>query len=356
MGVVLQNAAEFDARLANELIGTQLASPVQSVEMKPLGEGVGLMSSIARAAMSLEDGTQTSVMVKVIAQTDNVEISKGLNFYANEINFYSHLSAECPIKTPHCYYAYVDPDTQDFLLILEDLGDAAAGDQLKGCSHEVMTLAFQGAAQLHAKYWGRTEQFPWLNYQSVEATNLFRRDAIYKPGVQPTLDAFGDLFTGNLADTVIRIGDQFKELFEDAMSGPQTIVHGDYRIDNMLLPVVNGQTEIVAVDWQNTMGGNGPHDIAYFSSQSCGPELRGDVERAELRAYYDRLIDEGVTNYSFDECMRDYRLNLMITMITPIAVCGTLNSGNERGQELGRTMLSRSLSALESMECADLLK
>ena len=49
--------------------------------------------------------------------------------------------------------------------------------------------------------------------------------------------------------------------------------------------------------------------------------------------------------------MDDYRYNLLVTMITPIAVCGTLDQGNERGLELGRTMLERSLSALQSMDC-----
>ena len=38
------------------------------------------------------------------------------------------------------------------------------------------------------------------------------------------------------------------------MTGTHTVIHGDYRIDNMLLPVVDGEIEIVAVDWQNTTG------------------------------------------------------------------------------------------------------
>ncbi|CAN0598437.1 unnamed protein product, partial [Laminaria digitata] len=85
-------------------------------------------------------------------------------------------------------------------------------------------------------------------------------------------------------------------------------------------------------------------------------ELRGEAELAELRVYHDTLTGAGVRGYSFDECVRDYRLNLMATMITPVAVCGTLDQGNERGVELGRTMLERSLSALQSMECDELLR
>ena len=80
MGVVLENATQFDAELANKIL--QLSSPAVNVNVVPLGEGVGLMSSIARATIEMADGTSTTCIVKVIAQTENVEISKGLNFYA----------------------------------------------------------------------------------------------------------------------------------------------------------------------------------------------------------------------------------------------------------------------------------
>jgi hypothetical protein len=252
-------------------------------------------------------------------------------------------------------FADIDPETQDFLLVLEDMGSAAAGDQLKGCDEALMLQGFEKAGQLHGRFWGETERYPWLRFQNNPEINQFRQDAIFRPGVGPTIEQFGACFTGNLADVVTQIGEQFVPLFERAMRGTQTIIHGDYRIDNMLLPETDQGVEIVAVDWQNTTGGRGPHDIAYFSSQSCGPEMRGETEMRALKRYHEILVDEGVKQYSFDECLEDFRYNLMITMITPIAVCGTLDAGNERGMELGKVMLERSLSSLEAMQCADLL-
>lgn len=354
--VTLSSASEFDVKLANELLSEHFGQRISSVNTAPLGEGVGLMSAIARAWLTLADGSERSVVFKYVAQTDNASIAKGLNYYSNELNFYRHLANDCPIPIPRAIYAYIEPETQEFLLILEDITDVPPGDQLQGCDRALMSRAFQRAGELHGRYWGRTEEHSWLNYHNTDELNLFRRDVIYQPGVVPTLERFGSLFAGNLESTVVRIGEQFVEVFERAMSGAQTFIHGDYRIDNMLLPEIDGQTDIITVDWQNSGGGKGPHDIAYFSSQSCGPELRGEAEIAELRVYHDTLIGAGVRGYSFDECLRDYRLNLMATMITPVAVCGTLDQGNERGVELGRTMLERSLSALQSMECDQLLR
>lgn len=355
MAIVLQSATEFTVELANQLLKDELSETVTSVSVKPLGEGVGLMSSIARATLQLSGGGEKTIIVKVIAQTDNVDISKSLNFYANEINYYRHLASINPIVSPRCLFADIDVETQDFLLILEDLGDAAAGDQLQDCTDELTALAFRQSGQMHGTFWGKTENYPWLKYQNNPEVTEFRQKVIYQPGVEPTITNFADCFSGNLPDVVTKIGEQFDVLFDRAMSGPQTVIHGDYRIDNMLLPVKDGKVSIIGVDWQNTTGGNGPHDIAYFCSQSCSKDLQLDVEMKHLRSYHDTLLEYGVKDYSFDQCLEDYRINLMITMITPIAICGTLDSGNERGKELGRVILGRSLAALERMDCGALL-
>ena len=67
-------------------------------------------------------------------------------------------------------------------------------------------------------------------------------------------------------------------------------------------------------------------------------------------------MDQGVKGFSFDECLERYRYNLLLVMITPVAICGTLDQGNERGVKLGETILERSFSAMESMNASDLLK
>jgi hypothetical protein len=352
---LISTVSEFTAELADHLLAKQLGAHVVSCSVEALGEGVGLMSSVARAYLTLDDGREKSVVIKYVAETENASVSKSLNFYANEVNFYRHLATTCPVETPQCLFADIDEGSQDFLLILEDLGGAVAGDQLLGCDLDTMSNAFRRIGELHALYWGKADTLKWLNYHNVHETNLFRRDALFLPGIEPTMALFPEYFTGNLETTVRTIGEQFVELFETAMAGPQTVIHGDYRIDNMLLHEVAGQTQIVVVDWQNSGGGRGAHDIAYFSSQSCGLELRGEPEMQQLRAYHEVLVEHGVKDYSFDECLRDYRLNLLVTTLTPIAVCGTLDMGNERGVELGRVMLERALAALTSMECDSLL-
>jgi hypothetical protein len=355
MSKVIERYEEFTSRIANETIGHVYPEKITGVEIHGLGEGVGLMSSIARGHLTFESGREETVIVKCVARTENSKLSKGLNFYKNEINFYLHLAQETPIRIPRCLYASVDPVTQDFLLVLEDLGDEKAGDQLQGCTEKERLVAFSRAAELHATFWGRAAEFDWLNYQVDMKTILFRRDRILRPGIEPTIERFPDYFSGDRADIVRKIGDQYIDLFLHAMGGEPTIIHGDYRVDNVFLTGSPDDPDIIAFDWQNTMGGNGTHDIAYFSAGGCDAALRGESEQQALKHYHDILKDRGVEGYSFEECIEQYRYNILVTMITPIAICGTLDQGNERGVKLGTTMLERALTALESMSCSDLL-
>ena len=355
MSNIIQKYEDFSPEIANRIIGNQFPESIVKTEVQSLGEGVGLMSSIARVQLTLSSGRKDSVIIKCIARNHNSDLAKGINFYRNEVNFYNHLSTETPIAYPKALFAEVDATTQDFLLILEDLGSEEAGDQLNSCSGKQLQIAFERAAQLHGTFWGRTAEFDWLYYQIDMRTILFRRDAIFRPGVQPTIDNFPDYFSGVRADVIKKIAEQFSELFLKGLGGPQTVIHGDYRTDNMFLLDRAGEPDIIAFDWQNTTGGSGTHDIAYFCSQSADPEFHGELQLNALRRYHDTLIDMGVKGFSFDECLERYRYNLLLVMITPIAICGTLDQGNERGVKLGETILERSFSALESMNADDLL-
>ena len=115
MEIVIDRYEDFDVEIAKKTIGHHFDSEITDVKITGLGEGVGLMSSIARGHLTLSSGEQRKVVVKCTARTENSELSKGLNFYKNEVNFYLHLANDCPIEVPKCLYASVDPVTQDFL-------------------------------------------------------------------------------------------------------------------------------------------------------------------------------------------------------------------------------------------------
>ena len=76
-----------------------------------------------------------------------------------------------------------------------------------------------------------------------------------------------------------------------------TVVHGDYRLDNLLF---GGEAEPVAVvDWQTVSLGAGLSDVAYFFGAGLEPDDRR--ARARLVAdYHGRLVAAGVEGYDWD--------------------------------------------------------
>ena len=61
----------------------------------------------------------------------------------------------------------------------------------------------------------------------------------------------------DLASNVIRM--------LDGIAGrPQTLVHGDFRADNLFFGGPDGGQGLAAIDWQVSSRGGGAFDLAYF--------------------------------------------------------------------------------------------
>ena len=67
--------------------------------------------------------------------------------------------------------------------------------------------------------------------------------------------------------------------------------------------------------------------------------------------------DGGVTDYSFDECWRDYRHAIMFTLAYPIVGLGApgFDLSNDRGMDLVLAMFERSTSAIADLKTWELL-
>ena len=87
--------------------------------------------------------------------------------------------------------------------------------------------------------------------------------------------------------------------------GPQTVVHADFRLDNMLF--TPGDPSPVVVDYQTIGWGSGAYDLAYFVGGSLEPEVRAADVDVLVTGYHEALGDHGVTGYTLDELRADYR-------------------------------------------------
>ena len=127
--------------------------------------------------------------------------------------------------------------------------------------------------------------------------------------------------------------------------GPFAVVHGDYRLDNLMFSP-DGQ-DVVAVDWQTVTSALPARDLAYFIGTSLPTDQRRSQEEGLVSRYYEELRARGVHDYAIEQCMADYgRGHLQGPMIT---VLGSMTSAEIRGaaaDEMFLSMASRSCSAV----------
>lgn len=341
--------------------GVVARARVISHSAKVIGEGVGFMGQLARIALHYdvqEPGAPQAVIAKFpAAAQENRDIAMYFHFYEREVGFYEHICDKVPLRTPRCYFHAFDASNGDVLLLLEDLAPAAVGDQLAGCTADQMDLAVRELAKFQAVWWRAPEldTLDWMpginaewNVAAVEANYPLSWDAFvtFTSGyLTPTVRAAGERFVGRIRPLLDRIGDDL----------PMTIVHGDYRLDNMFFGAPGSGTEFAVIDWQIATRGGGVFDVAYFVAGSLAPEERRVRERDIVRVYHETLVEHGVKDYSAEQCWEDYRLSALILLAYSVIGAGGLDLANKRGMELFTKITQRTIAALDDLKAYELL-
>jgi len=158
-----------------------------------------------------------------------------------------------------------------------------------------------------------------------------------------------------LASAGERLGTNVIAILNTMADRPCTIVHGDYRLDNLFFGSPQGGEPLAVIDWQISTRGIGTFDLAYFMTGNVATETRRALEKDVLRMYHDTLREGGVQDYDFDEFMRDYRLSALFCLVYNVIGIGSLDFGNERGLELFRVWTERTAAAIDDLNAAELM-
>jgi len=78
--------------------------------------------------------------------------------------------------------------------------------------------------------------------------------------------------------------------------GPPTLVHNDFRLDNVFFA---GDGTPVVIDWQIPAHTRGTQDVAYLLSGSFQPDVLSGAWESLLRRYHDGLRAHGVAGYEW---------------------------------------------------------
>jgi hypothetical protein len=363
--------------------------PIDEVKLDVIGEGSGFMGDVIRLSVSFEgmDAIE-SVIVKIPTATGNRKAGQSMGVYEREIRFYKEFRGQIPIRIPAYRYSAMEESIAPekslatlrfinrlpmwlmwtvfrlltwlgsrtdlrYVLMIEDLGHLRRGDQVAGCTAADAQMALSSMAKMQGQFWQSDvlEQTPWIIplELSIKLSQLVFRAAM--PGYR---DQNREQLSIRDIKVLEWLNDNGITLMNRLAREPQTLVHGDFRLDNLFFD--DKTSEIVLFDWQMPLSGPVGLDLAYFLSASLAQETEDSLNDL-LTFYRGELKKEGI-EISADDLRWQYEASMLIILlrIIPAEFQDLIDLGEARGHDLVETWLQRTFSKLREVDLEQILE
>jgi aminoglycoside phosphotransferase (APT) family kinase protein len=360
MTKVPTSASSISADWLNDILHTQGtlddAVTVDAVTAEALPAGVGFMGEVTRLRVEYVGGSgPATMMAKIPTQDTHVRsLLAPARVFEREARFYEQLAPRLDV-VPNAYGVACDHEAGDYLLLLEDLGHLRGGDQAAGLSVADARAALLALARLHARFWQSPDldRLDWMPPINDAGMKISRE--VYNASLPGFRDVFAHALEAEHEDLIARFGDATPDLLDRFAAMPNTVVHFDYRADNLFFGDEGDVEAVRIIDFQASSKGGGAYDVGYFVSQNLATDLRRQHETSLLRAYHDELMAHGVSGYAWEQFCEDYRVGVLYGWIIPVYAVGTLDSSSERAIALWTAVIQRAQAAMSDHNVAELL-
>lgn len=298
-----------------------------------------------------ESNTPSSVVIKI--KESRIEESK------KEIEFYNKISNHISFTSEViCMKAATIKKKSISYILMEDLTEThyTPDFSLPPERHHFLKVA-DVLAEFHASCWNNNTLLDCgykLSGEHTQRSYLTNKKAKTKKIVNEFIHFMGDRLTNERIEIYNSLLEYSFNLFDKRFNKKQnlTLVHGDAHFWNFLYPKVDdSNSKIKIIDWEYLDVGVGATELAYTFSLWLFPNQKIDVENEILKQYFSKLIEHGVKNYSWEQCMYDYRLGILQNMFLP---CWHWH--NKERAELWWNLLERSFLSFHEWNCKDLLR
>ncbi|NNC51479.1 MAG: phosphotransferase [Erythrobacter sp.] len=289
-----------------------LGVPVSSVRWEPIG--TGQVGDSVRFHLEGE-GVRATLAGKFPA-ADAASRGTAVQFglYRKEVEFYRQAAPLIDVRAPGVHFADVTEDGAEFCLLFEDLAPARQGDQIAGCGIEDARQAMRQAAAIHAPSWRRADILKAAWVQPPE--NLGATISAMYPQAQALFrERYGSSLEPELMELCDGLAERAGQYFQRDAE-PECLVHGDFRLDNMLFDIRDGEEPIAVLDWQTTTVGSPMNDVGYFLGCGIG-RLGLDHEDELLGLYYAEMARRGA-RLDPARMERDYSLGILHGISTAV--------------------------------------
>jgi hypothetical protein len=334
---------------------------VTSCDTQPLVSDKGMTGPIARVRLTYDraalDAPRSLIAKFAAHDPEQRALIHGMGFYEREVRFYEQLAGQSRLRTPRCYFSALDPADGASLLLLEDLAAAHNGDWSTGCSLDEAELAVRAIAPFHAVWWQHPllEQQPWRALRSL--VSIEQAPGLFEQAWEPFLAACG----APVADEILQAGAWLKQYLSRLyvyfyQQVPWTLLHNDYQADNLFFAGAGPAQTLIVADWQLATRGRATLDVASFLAGHLEPSDRRDHELRLLRIYHTLLADNGVRDYTFEQCWDDYRLAILQPVSRIMSVVGIGAATEAQARRYCDVIVPRFCRAAYDLQVGDVLR
>ena len=318
--------------------------------------GRGNWSSNAIIHVRYSDGAQGQRPPRLFLKMVETDLDDE-SFGASEVTYYTRDyvgATDAPLV--RCYDAAYSEALRRYHLLLDDVSPThvTAADKPPTLAYG-LALA-EGLAALHAHWWGAA-RLAEAAAPIHDAPTIRRFVAIAEPGADPILAALENQLEPHWPALIRELYAKHPQalIARTADANGFTLIHGDVGENNVLVPR-EGERPIYLIDrqpfdWSLTTW-LGVYDLAYAMILDWDTSARRAWEMPVLRRYHDALRRRGVTDYSWERLVEDYRL--MAAMGVYIATEYCRGGVTFRWWSFGPVTLQRVLTACDDLQCADL--
>jgi len=290
-----------------------------------------------------------------------------------EVKFYQSVATwpNHPAIIIPCYAAAYNETSRDSYLLLEDLSETHAAPvprdiQLLMNDEGVPSKMVIGAvvdtlARLHAYWWQHplltTDSFP-VGYWSRNADRFGQYLTRRRHSWERLSSQAEEWLPSAVRDLYERLFAQLEEhwrrhLYPRFAHGDQiTLTHGDAYFANFLSPKVGATGRTYLLDWQSPSFDLGTYDLANLCATFWRSKQRNQLDRemSILQRYHHGLLRHGVTNYSWEQLLTDYRSALIFWVLMPVQ-----DGADGSTREYWWPKMQCLVAAFEEWECDRLL-
>ena len=349
--MILSHDEITPAVLTELLTASGVAAGAEVVSFESASVGTGQVGENVRYRLtwSTEPGDRPTSVVGKFPALDEKSRATGVatRSYERESQFYAHIADTVDIRIPHCHHVDLDVESGSFMLLLEDLAPRTQGDQLDGCRDGEAEAAVDELVGLHAPRWNdpTLDEHDWMSRRDPESSGATGMifTAVFDGFVEQIGPHMDEVHVEVARRLLPRIGDWLTPA-----AGPQSVTHGDYRLDNMLW--APGE-RLAVVDWQTTGHGSPFTDLAYF----IGTGLDGPAQAAHTSDLFDRYVD-GLVARGVDvdraEAWTGVRRGALAGLMMAV-VASQIVGQTERGDVMFAAMADRSASLALQLDTFD---